>query len=162
MKLNKYINSQKLFLRAQNVIPLASQTFSKSYISFPANQSPLFLTHGKGGYVWDVDGHKYIDLVNGLLPNILGYDDKDVLKAVKNQLTKGVTFSLPTEIEIMLSELLVDIIPCAEKVRFGKNGSDVTSAAIRIARSFTKKKRIAVCGGAKWTVWASIKAATLR
>ena len=139
--------------RAQCVIPLGSQTFSKSRIVYPANAAPLFLSHGKGSHVWDVDGNEYADFVNGLLPVILGYDDADVIDAVSVQLRRGVTFSLATELEVELAELLRDIIPCAEMVRFGKNGSDATSGAIRIARAHTGRDRIAVCGYHGWQDW---------
>lgn len=149
----KYKKSVELFKRAKKIIPLGSQTFSKSYLTFPLEHSPLFLTHGRGAYVWDVDGNKYIDFINGLLPNILGYNDKDIIGAVKKVLPDGPTLSLATEHEILLAEDLIKIIPSAEMVRFGKNGTDVTSAAIRLSRSFTGKKRIAVCGYHGWQDW---------
>ena len=85
----RYKKSNELFKRAKKVIPLGSQTFSKSYLTFPFEQTPLFLTHGRGAHVWDVDGNKYIDFINGLLPNILGYNDKDVIKAVKKVMYKS-------------------------------------------------------------------------
>lgn len=149
----RYKKSIEFFKRAKKVIPLGSQTFSKSYLTFPFKHSPLFLSHGRGGHVWDVDGNKYIDFINGLLPNILGYNDKDVIRAVKKVLPDGPTLSLASEHEILLAEDLIEIIPCAEMVRFGKNGTDVTSAAIRLSRSFTEKKRIAVCGYHGWQDW---------
>ncbi|HYC48261.1 MAG TPA: aminotransferase class III-fold pyridoxal phosphate-dependent enzyme [Burkholderiales bacterium] len=148
-----YAKSQALLTRAQRVIPLGSQTFSKSRVVYPENAAPLFLTHGKGSHVWDVDGNEYVDFVNGLLPVILGYDDPDVIAAVTAQLQRGVTFSLATELEIELAELLTEIIPCAEMVRFGKNGSDATSAAVRIARACTGRDRVAVCGYHGWQDW---------
>jgi glutamate-1-semialdehyde 2,1-aminomutase/spore coat polysaccharide biosynthesis protein SpsF len=74
--------------------------------------------------VWDVDGNRYLDLVCGLLPVVLGYRDPDVDAAIATQLANGISFSLATELEIALAERLVEIIPCAEMVRFGKNGSD--------------------------------------
>ena len=97
--------------RAQKVIPLGSQTFSKSRIQYPQGQAPLFLTHGRGGRVWDVDGNEYVDLVCGLLPVVLGYCDPDVDAAIRAQLDKGIIFSLATELEIELAELLNEIIP---------------------------------------------------
>ena len=123
--------SNSLLKRAKKVIPLGTQTFSKSYQQFPRNTSPLFLTKGKGANVWDVDGNKFIDLIAGLLPIILGYRDKDVDNAIKSQLKNGISFSLATELEIYLSELLVELIPSAEMVRFGKNGSDQCIRSIR-------------------------------
>src|SRR6185436_336137 len=97
VKPDRYAKSRAMLERAQRVIPLGSQTFSKSRVVYPANAAPLFLTHGKGAHVWDVDGNEYVDFVNGLLPVILGYDDPDVIEAVSAQLKRGVTFSLATE-----------------------------------------------------------------
>lgn len=149
----RYMKSQAMLERALKVIPLGSQTFSKSYTQYPEGQSPLFLTHGKGGRVWDVDGNEYVDLVSALLPVVLGYGDPDVDRAIKDQLERGISFSLGTELEIELAERLVEIIPCAEMVRFGKNGSDATSAAIRLARAHTGRDRVAVCGYHGWHDW---------
>jgi glutamate-1-semialdehyde 2,1-aminomutase len=149
----RYRKSLELFDRARKVIPLGSQTFSKSYLSYPEGEAPLYLTHGRGARVWDVDGNEYVDLVNGLLPNVLGYDDPDVKQAVIAQLDRGVTLSLATELEVRLAEKLVELIPCAEMVRFGKNGSDATSGAVRIARAFTGRDRVAVCGYHGWQDW---------
>jgi glutamate-1-semialdehyde 2,1-aminomutase len=153
VKPDRYQKSRALLERAERVIPLGSQTFSKSRIVYPANAAPLFLSHGRGSHVWDVDGNEYVDFVNGLLPVILGYDDPDVTEAVTAQLKRGVTFSLATELEIELAELLCELIPCAERVRFGKNGSDATSGAIRIARAYTGRDRVAVCGYHGWQDW---------
>jgi glutamate-1-semialdehyde aminotransferase len=139
--------------RARRVIPLGSQTFSKSHVVYPANAAPLYLTHGRGSHVWDVDGNEYVDFVNGLLPVILGYDDPDVTHAVVEQISRGVSFSLPTPLEVELAEKLCELIPCAEMVRFGKNGSDATSGAIRIARAATGRDRVAVCGYHGWQDW---------
>ena len=149
----RYAKSREMFARASRVIPGASQTFSKSHIAYPEGQAPLFLSHGKGSHVWDVDGNEYVDFVNGLLPVILGYDDPDVTAAVVDQLGRGITFSLATEAEVRLAERLVEIIPCAEKVRFGKNGSDATAGAVRVARAFTGRDRVAVCGYHGWQDW---------
>ena len=139
--------------RAERVIPLGSQTFSKSRIQFPVGSSPMFLTRGKRGRVWDVDNNMYVDLVSGLLPVVLGYRDPDVDEAVKRQLENGISFSMATELEIQLAERLVEIIPCAEMVRFGKNGSDATSGAVRLSRAITGRDRIAAGGYHGWQDW---------
>ncbi|MGE4064682.1 MAG: aminotransferase class III-fold pyridoxal phosphate-dependent enzyme [Rhodospirillaceae bacterium] len=151
--LNRYHRSKQLFDRALKVIPLASQTFSKSHIQYPENAAPLFLERGRGGRVWDVDGNEYVDLVCGLLPVVLGYCDPDVDRAITDQLSRGISFSLATELETQLAERLVEIIPCAQAVRFGKNGTDATSAAVRIARAHTGRDRIAVGGYHGWQDW---------
>jgi len=139
--------------RAESTIPLGSQTFSKSRTQYPIGISPLYIEKAKGPYVWDLDGNKYIDLVNSLASVTLGYGDKQVNKAVRKQLKKGVSFSLPGMLEAEVAELLVGMIPCAEKVRFGKNGTDATSAAIRLSRAYTNKRIIAVCGYHGWQDW---------
>ena len=113
----------------------------------------MFLAKGKGCRVWDVDGNEYIDYIQGLLPNILGYANDEVNEAVAEQLRQGHSFSLPHPLEVELAERLVRIIPCAEKVRFGKNGSDATSGAVRAARAFTGRDRIACCGYHGWQDW---------
>ena len=139
--------------RALDVIPLGSQTFSKSITHFPKQVSPHFATHGEGSRIWDVDGNEYLDFVSGLASVLLGYCDNDVDTAVAEQLKNGVTFSLSHELEIEVAERLTRLIPCAEQVRFGKNGSDVTSAAVRLARASTGRDRIAVCGYHGWQDW---------
>jgi glutamate-1-semialdehyde 2,1-aminomutase len=148
-----YKKSEQLLDRALNSIPLASQTFSKSLSHYPRGVSPFFIEKGEGAKVWDVDGNKYIDFVNSLAAVTLGYCDPDIDKAVLKQLKNGVTFTLPHTLEMEVAEKLIEIIPCAEKVRFAKNGTDATSASIRIARAFTGKEHIAVCGYHGWQDW---------
>jgi 4-aminobutyrate aminotransferase-like enzyme len=120
MASRSYKKSNEALQKALKTIPLGSQTFSKSYQQFPQEASPLFLDRGEGGCVWDVDDNKYVDLICGLMPVYLGYKDKDVDAAIIKQLDKGISFSLATELEYKLSELMVDLIPSAEMVRYGK------------------------------------------
>ncbi len=149
----RYKKSNEILARAERVIPLGTQTFSKSRTQFPVPFSPLYLDRGRGGRVWDVDGNEFVDLICGLLPVTLGYCDPDVDAAVKEQIERGISFSLATELEIDLAERLVDLIPCAEMVRFGKNGTDATSAAIRLARAFTGRDRVIALGYHGWQDW---------
>jgi glutamate-1-semialdehyde 2,1-aminomutase/spore coat polysaccharide biosynthesis protein SpsF len=149
----RYAKSRSMLERAERVIPLGTQTFSKSRLQFPVGIAPQFLARGKGARVWDVDGNEYVDLVCALLPIVLGYGDPDVDAAIKAQLDDGIVLSLAAEREIELAERLTEIIPCAEMVRFGKNGSDVISAAVRLARAFTGRDRIAACGYHGWQDW---------
>ena len=148
-----YEKTAALYARALDTIPLASQTFSKSVLTTVEGAAPLFLDRGDGAVVWDVDGNRYIDFVLGLLPVVLGYRDPDVDGAIRAQLDKGISFSLATALEAELAERLVALIPCAEMVRFGKNGSDATSAAIRLARAHTGRDRVAICGYHGWHDW---------
>jgi len=149
----RYQKSENYLQRALKSIPLGSQTFSKSKLAFPYGSSPFFIEKGQGCYAWDMDGNKYIDFVSSLLSVSLGYQDKEVDEAVKKQLSNGISFSLPHRLEAEVAELLIELIPCAEMVRFGKNGSDATSAAIRLARAYTGKDHVAVCGYHGWQDW---------
>jgi glutamate-1-semialdehyde 2,1-aminomutase len=139
--------------RAERVIPLGSQTFSKSRTQYPLGVSPLFIERAKGSRVWDVDGNEYVDFVSSLLSVTLGYGDPDVTDAVRAQLEGGVIFSLPHPLETEVAELIVEMVPCAEQVRFGKNGSDATAGAIRLARAYTGRDRVCVSGYHGWQDW---------
>jgi len=149
----RYQQSEKLLKHALKTIPLGSQTFSKSKTQYPFGVSPYFVAKGQGSHVWDIDGNEYIDFVNSLAAVTLGYNDPDVTSAVKEQLEAGTIFSLPHELEIKVAEKIVEMVPCAEMVRFGKNGSDVTAGAVRLARAYTKRDHVAVCGYHGWQDW---------
>ena len=149
----RYKNSEALLARALEVIPLGAQTFSKSYTQYPYGVSPYFIKRGAGSRVWDADGNEYIDFINSLASVTLGYNDPDVTSAVRRQLDDGVIFSLSHPLEMEVAERIVDMVPCAEMVRFGKNGSDATTGAIRVARAFTGRDLVAVCGYHGWQDW---------
>ncbi len=83
--------------------------------------APLFLDRARGGCVWDVDDNRYVDYILALSPILLGYCDPDVDAAIRQQLDKGITFSLATELETELADRVIRLIPCADMGRFGKN-----------------------------------------
>lgn len=145
----RYPKSAAALERAERVIPLGAQTFSKSKLAHP-HDSPLFLVRGNGARVYDVDGNEYVDCIMGLLPIILGYCDPDVDSAIEAQLKNGISFSLSTELEAEVAETMCRLIPCAEMVRFGKNGSDVTTAAVRLARAVTRRDLVFSSGYHGW------------
>jgi glutamate-1-semialdehyde 2,1-aminomutase len=149
----RYRKSEEFLARAERSIPLGSQTFSKSKTQYPFGVSPYFITRGAGSKVWDIDGNEYVDFVNSLLAITLGHGDADVMAAVKAQLEDGTIFSLAHPLETEVAERIIDMAPCAEMVRFGKNGSDTTAGAIRLARAYTKRDRVAVCGYHGWQDW---------
>ena len=149
----RYARSEAYLDRARRVIPLGSQTFSKSITQYPIGISPLALTRGKGSRVWDPDGNEYLDFVNALLSISLGYADPDVDKAVTEQLALGTIFSLPHPSEAEVAELICECVPSAEMVRFGKNGSDATAGAVRLARAYTGRDHVLVCGYHGWQDW---------
>ncbi len=145
--------SHFLLQDAQKIIPLGAQTFSKSYLQYP-EEAPLFVTHGNGGLTYDVDGNDYVDLVGGLLPNMLGHRDVDVDFAIRQQLNAGISFSMATDLEQQLAVRLQGLIPCAEMSRFAKNGTDVTTAAIRLSRHITGRPNILSSGYHGWADWS--------
>jgi glutamate-1-semialdehyde 2,1-aminomutase len=149
----RYAKSEEFLARAQHTIPLGAQTFSKSRTQFPFGVSPYFVSRGKGSKVWDLDGHEYIDFINGLCSVTLGYADPDVNAAVAAQLEDGTIFTLSHPLETEVAELLCEVIPSAEMVRFGKNGSDATAGAVRIARAFTGRDHVLTCGYHGWQDW---------
>jgi len=151
--MRSFANSERYLARARRVIPLGSQTFSKSRTQFPLGVSPLFIQRASGSRVWDVDGNEYVDFVSSLAAVTLGYGDPDVTEAVRAQLDDGVIFTLPHPIEAEVAELIVELVPCAEMVRFGKNGSDATAGAIRLARAFTGRDHVGVSGYHGWQDW---------
>lgn len=150
----RYARSEALLARALESIPLGTQTFSKSLTQYPHGVSPYYLTRGAGARVWDADGHEYVDYIMALCAVTLGYGDPDVTAAVRRQLEDGVILSLPHPLEIEVAERIVAMVPCAERVRFGKNGSDATSGAVRVARAFTRRDRVAMCGYHGWQDWS--------
>ncbi|MCK6419813.1 MAG: aminotransferase class III-fold pyridoxal phosphate-dependent enzyme [Aquabacterium sp.] len=152
--MRSFERSQLFLARAEQVIPLGSQTFSKSRTQYPWGVSPYFVQRAQGTRVWDLDGNEYIDFVNSLASVTLGYQDEDVTRAVAEQLQhSGVIFSLPHPLECEVAELICEMVPCAEMVRFGKNGSDATAAAVRLMRAHTARDHVAVCGYHGWQDW---------
>ena len=150
---DRYAASLAQLARAEAVIPLGAQTFSKSRTQYPVGAAPHFAVRSSGSRTWDIDGNEYVDLVSSLGAVALGFADPEIDAAVTEQLRSGVTLSLSHPLEAEVAERLVDVIPCAEQVRFAKNGSDATSAAIRLARAFTGRERIVVCGYHGWQDW---------
>lgn len=151
--LHRYQRSRAALERARRVIPLASQTFSKSTTQFPESSSPLFIDRALGARAWDVDGNEYIDFVNSLAAVNIGHCDARIMDAVSKQLRRGTLFSLPAELEAEVAEKIVELVPGAEMVRFGKNGSDATTGAVRLARAATGRWRILCCGYHGWHDW---------
>jgi len=153
MSKRQFSSSENYLKKAKRLIPLGAQTFSKSYTQFPYGKAPYFIERGLGARVWDIDGNEYIDFINALSAITLGYQDPDVDQAVMAQMKKGTIFSLSHPLEYEVAERIVDMVPSAEMVRFGKNGSDATAGAIRLARAFTGREHVAVCGYHGWQDW---------
>src|SRR3990167_1639871 len=156
MKKRELQKSFKLWKKAQRLIPTGTQTLSKAPSQFVYGVTPIFLEKGRGAYVWDIDGNKYLDFVMALGPIILGYDWPQVTKAVIKQVHDGTVFTLPHPKEVELAELIVESVPSVEMVRFGKNGADATSAAVRVARAYTRRDHFAYCGYHGYQYWFAV------
>jgi glutamate-1-semialdehyde 2,1-aminomutase len=130
--------------RARRLIPGGAHTYSKGDDQFPCN-APRIIDRGLGCRLWDVDNNEFVDLAMSLGTTVLGHAYEPVLAAVRTELNRGVNFCRPSIIEGELAELICDLIPSAEMVKFGKNGSDAVTAAVKLARAYTGKKLVARC-----------------
>ena len=146
-------NSEFLYARSTGLIPAYTQTLAKGPTQHVKGIAPKYLKRGKGSHVWDVDDNEYIDFSMGIGPLSLGYTYPDVDNAIREQLQDGITFSLMHPLEVEVAEIIREIIPNAESVRFSKTGADVTSAAIRLARAYTGKNKVLCCGYHGWHDW---------
>jgi glutamate-1-semialdehyde aminotransferase len=145
--------SERLLARAQAVIPAQTQTLSKNSTQWPRGAAPLYVARAQGAHVWDVDGNRYVDFPMALGPVILGHAWPAVNDAIARQLADGITYTLPHPIEIEVAERVVAQVPGAQRVRFGKTGSDANSAAIRIARTVTGRDGVIAGGYHGWHDW---------
>ncbi len=141
--------------RALAVTPIASQTMSKMPDASLRGRFPFFFVRGEGCRVWDLDGNEYLDFESCLGPIVLGYCYPPVQEAVARQLADGSIFSGPHPLEAEVAELVRDLVPCAEMMRFGKNGVDATSALVRAARQFTGRDLVVHYGYHGWADWST-------
>ena len=143
--------SKKLFGEARKIIPsgVNSQVrFLKPY--------PFFVKKSKGGTIWDEDGRHYIDYCNGYGALLLGHARREIISAVSSQLKKGTLYTIPTALEIELSKLIRKNFPSMNKVRLVNTGAEATMTAIRLARGFTKKKKIIKFEGCYHGAYSSV------
>lgn len=131
--------SQKL----HKLIPGGAHTYSRGDDQFPYNAPPI-LEKGNGAYVFDPQGNKYLDYGMGLRSVNIGYGDKEIADACYNEIIKGNNLTRASLTELEAAELLVDLIPSVEMVKFAKHGSTVTTAAVKLARAYTNRKYIVV------------------
>jgi len=142
MNFEKSIALQK---KINQYIPGGSHTYAKGEDQYP-EQSPVIIERGDGCHVWDVDGNEYIEYGMGLRSVVLGHGYKSVAEAAYRQSLLGNNFVRPAAIEAEIAEHVVNLIDSAEMVKFGKNGSDVTTAAVKLARAYTGRDLVAICG----------------
>ena len=137
--------SRRLQQISHALIPGGSHTYAKGDDQYP-QLAPGFIARGKGCHVWDVDGNEYIEYGSGLRSVTLGHAYGPVVEAVKAALDGGTNFVRPAPVEVELAERMLGVVHGAEMVKFAKHGSDATSAAVRLARAYTGRDMVAVCG----------------
>lgn len=130
--------------RLHELVPGGAHTYARGSDQYPDGLAPV-LTHGSGARVWDVDGREYVEYGMGLRSVTLGHGFAPVVDAVTSAIARGTSFSRPTELELEAAETFLRLVPTADMVKFAKNGSDATTAAVRLARAATGRDTIAVC-----------------
>ena len=131
--------------RLHDVVPGGAHTYAKGDDQYPADLAPV-ISHGAGAHVWDVDGNSYIEYGSGLRSVSLGHAHPAVTAAVRHELDRGSNFVRPSIVELAAAERFLTAVPTADMVKFAKNGSDVTTAAVRLARAATGRPLVAICG----------------
>ena len=140
-----FSGSRALQPKAHKLIPGGAHTYSKGDDQYP-EQAPAFIARGKGCHVWDVDGNDFIEYGMGLRSVTLGHAFEPIVEAAYKQMQLGINFTRPAKIEVELAEAMLEVIDGADMVKFAKNGSDVTTAAVKLARAYTGRDLIAICG----------------
>ncbi|MFE5791101.1 glutamate-1-semialdehyde 2,1-aminomutase [Streptomyces sp. NPDC056503] len=130
--------------RLHALVPGGAHTYAKGDDQYPEHLAPV-ISHGHGAHVWDVDGNRYVEYGSGLRSVSLGHAHPRVVEAVRRELGRGSNFVRPSVVEIEAAERFLATVPTAEMVKFAKNGSDATTAAVRLARAVTGRARVAVC-----------------
>lgn len=146
----QFTRSQQLLAEGRELVAGFTQSMMKKPEQFALGRFPVYLQSGEGAEVTDVDGNRYIDYICGLGANALGHNHPAVVKAITDNLSKGIIHSLPTLVEITAARAVTEIIPGAEQVRFFKTGADANSAAVRLARFITGKEKIVTVGYNGW------------
>ena len=130
--------------RLHDMVPGGAHTYAKGEDQFPAGMAPV-IARGQGAHVWDLDGNEYVEYGSGLRSVSLGHAHPRVLEAVYKQLELGSNFVRPSALELDAAAKFLATVPTADMVKFAKNGSDVTTAAVRLARAATGRQTVALC-----------------
>jgi glutamate-1-semialdehyde 2,1-aminomutase len=136
--------SKEMQQRSHKLIPGGAHTYAKGDDQYP-EQAPAFIARGKGSHVWDVDGNEFIEYGMGLRAVTLGHAYPSVVEATTRELQNGSNFTRPSPLELECAAQFLSLIENAEMVKFSKNGSDGTSAAVRVSRAHTGRQMVAIC-----------------
>ncbi|MBJ8344005.1 glutamate-1-semialdehyde 2,1-aminomutase [Antrihabitans sp. YC2-6] len=139
-----FSRSNVLQARLHQLVPGGAHTYARGADQYPDAMAPV-LTRGLGAHVWDADGNSYVEYGMGLRSVTLGHGYRPVVEAVTAAIADGTNFSRPTELEVQAAEDFLTLVPGADMVKFAKNGSDATTAAVRLARAATGRQIVAIC-----------------
>ncbi len=142
-KITNFDKSRQFSLRINELIPGGAHTYSKGDDQFPVN-APAAIEYGKGARVWDLDGNEFIDCSMGLTSVCIGHGYEPVAQAVCEAAYKGSNFQRPATIELEAAKLFLETVQSGDMVKFAKNGSTVTTAAVKLARAYTGRNRVAI------------------
>ena len=147
-------NGQKLYRRAKEIIPSGNMLLSKKPEMFLPERWPAYFSKAKDCHVWDLDGNKFVDMsIMGIGTNILGYGNPEIDEAVLKTVKNGNMSTLNCPEEVHLAEKLIEINPWSDMVKLARTGGEINAAAIRLARAFTKRDKVAICGYHGWHDW---------
>jgi glutamate-1-semialdehyde 2,1-aminomutase len=141
--ISNFKKSREFSNKINNLIPGGAHTYSKGDDQFPLN-APAAIKHGKGAHVWDLDGNEFIDCSMGLTSVCIGHGYEPVAQAVADAAFKGTNFQRPATLELDAAKLFLDTVQSGDMVKFAKNGSTATTAAIKLARAYTGRNRVAI------------------
>jgi glutamate-1-semialdehyde 2,1-aminomutase len=139
-----FLSSAEAQARLHDLVPGGAHTYARGSDQYPEQMAPV-LVRGSGARVWDVDGNEFVEYGMGLRSVTLGHGYRPVVDAVSRTIGQGVSFTRPTMLELEAAEAFVEQVPGAEMVKFTKNGSDATTAAVRLARAATGRRYVAIC-----------------
>ena len=137
MKLEKSI---KLFDEAQKFIPGGVNSPVRAFKS--VGGTPVFISHGKGSKMYDVDGNEYIDYIGSWGPHLFGHNPEFIYSALLDAIKKGTSFGTPTELEIEMAKLIKKLVPSVDLIRMVNSGTEATMSAIRVARGYTNREKV--------------------
>lgn len=136
----RYNRSSALFAQAKKVIPGGVNSPVRAFKA--VGGTPIFIKEAKGAYLFDEDGHRYIDFISSWGPLILGHGYKPVVEAVQKQADKGTSYGIPTALETKIAELATSMAPNIDKIRFVNSGTEACMSAVRLARGYTSREKI--------------------
>ena len=145
--------STRLYQKALQLVPGGTHLYGKRSEFHASGVWPAYVARAEGGHFWDVDGNEFIDYNLGAGPVMLGHAFPPVIEAVQRQLPLGQLYATSSPLELELARLIIELVPCAEMVRYARSGGEACAVAVRIARSYSRRDKVLFCGYHGWHDW---------